>query len=81
MRVITAIGAKPQIGITKNEIYTRRYGGSASTWGSWYKFTGTAVTQAKAPEDIVVDPEISVEESVVVKKSTRKSTKKTEEEG
>lgn len=63
-----------------NAIYLRSMGGSPAAWGDWYKYTGTAVTQSKAPEDIAVDPEISEEEPEVVKKSTRKSTKKTEEE-
>lgn len=64
----------------KSEIYSREYGGSPASWFGWYKYTGTAVTQAKAPEDIAVDPEISEEEPEVVKKSTRKKITKTEEE-
>lgn len=62
---------------TKSEIYSREYGGSPASWFNWYKYTGTAVSQSKAPEDIVSDPELLVEEpEVVVKKSTKKSTKK-----
>ena len=36
-------GIKMQIIFLPNAIYTRRFSGNPSAWGSWYKFTGTLV--------------------------------------
>lgn len=61
-----------------NAMYLRSYGGSPAAWGSWYKYTGTAVTPATqnspAPDDTRnIEPEI--EETTTIK-TIRKSTKK-----
>lgn len=59
-----------QIVITPSAIYTRKMGGSPTSWGSWYKYTGTAVQASKSGDNTT-----EVEEEPETK--TTRSTKKT----
>ena len=66
-------GDVKQVIFKDSTMYLRSYGGSTPSWTSWYKYTGTAVTQAKAPTD---EPELATEDPETVTKTTRKTTKK-----
>ena len=72
-----------QLITASSTMYARKKGGSPASWGSWYKYTGTQVTPSSltsaSPETRSEEPELTEDEPIVKKTTTRKATKKTEE--